>query len=52
MRSRWQKQGKLWKVKEMGNKEQRVMNEKNHKLAREIMQKIIIVIYQWKIYQE
>jgi putative transposase len=33
MRTRWQKQKKLWKVKEMGNKEHRVMNDKNHKLS-------------------
>ena len=33
MRTRWQKQKKLWKVKEMGNKEHRVMNDRNHKLS-------------------
>ena len=33
MRTRWQKQKKLWKVKQMGNKEHRVMNDKNHKLS-------------------
>lgn len=33
MRTRWQKQKKLWKVKQMGNKEHRVMNDRNHKLS-------------------
>lgn len=37
IRRRFQKQGRLWKVKEMNNKEQRVMNDLNHKLSNEIV---------------
>ena len=37
MRTRWQKQRKLWKVKEMGDKEYRVMNDRNHKLSNQML---------------
>ena len=37
IRKRFQKQGRLWKVKEMNNKEQRVMNDLNHKLSNKIV---------------
>jgi putative transposase len=37
MRTRWQKQKRLWKVKQMGNKEQRVMNDINHKLSNSML---------------
>jgi len=37
IRKRFQKQNRLWKLKEMNNKEQRVMNDLNHKLSKEII---------------
>jgi len=37
MRGRWQKQLKLLKVKRMGNKENRVMTDVNHKISRDIV---------------
>jgi hypothetical protein len=37
MRTRWQKQKKIWKIKQMNNKEQRVMNDINHKLSNSML---------------
>lgn len=37
MRSRWQKQKKESKVKEMGNKENRIMSDLNNKICKEII---------------
>lgn len=37
MRRRWQKSGKLAKVIKMGDKEQRIMKDVNHKIANEIV---------------
>jgi hypothetical protein len=37
IRRRWQKQGKLAKVREMGDKEQRIMRDVNFKMANEIV---------------
>lgn len=37
IRRRFQKQKRLWKIKEMNNKENRVMNDLNHKLSNEIV---------------
>ena len=49
IRQRWQKQGRLNKIKQMNNKEQRVMRNLNHQLSREIINiakkdKAIIVV--------
>lgn len=38
IRRRFQKQKRPWKVKEMGNKEQRYMNDINHKIANNIVE--------------
>ena len=50
MRGRWQKQLKLLKVKRMGNKENRVMTDVNHKISRDIVNYAlkIKVILKWK----
>ena len=37
IRQRWQKQGRLNKIKQMNNKEQRVMRNLNHQLSRDII---------------
>lgn len=37
IRKRFQKQNRLHKVKELGNKEQRVMNDLNHKLSKRVL---------------
>ena len=37
IRKRFQKQKRQWKIKEMGNKENRYMNDLNHKISHEIV---------------